>query len=266
VSGPDEPLERRLADHEWGGGAPEAWGPRHDYRESLLQRRLPGPQAAPRALNAGCGAGSMTLKLVDAGYAVTSLDASTGYIEELARTLTARGIADQAPALVGDVTAMPFADGSFDLAVCAEVLEHVDDDEAGARELARVLAPGGRLAGSVPANPWRYDWTDNWAGHRRRYTEAGLEALLRGAGFQDVDVTAWGFPLTGLYHRQVYRRMMRRRLSGPARSPAAAEPRGSRIAARVARAAFELDTLFLGRRPGYLGYLFTARAPLGSRP
>ena len=65
---------------------------------------------------------------------------------------------------------------------------------------------------SVPANPWRYDWSDHWAGHRRRYTAEGLAARFAEAGFTDVDVVDYGFPLLGLYHRQVYRRMLERRL------------------------------------------------------
>jgi SAM-dependent methyltransferase len=42
-----------------------------------------------------------------------------------------------------DITAMPFADGSFDLVICSHVLEHVPDDRAALRELKRVLAPEG---------------------------------------------------------------------------------------------------------------------------
>jgi hypothetical protein len=116
------------------------------------------------------------------------------------------------------------------------------------------------LAVSVPANPWRYDWTDRWAGHERRYTEEALRSLLRDAGLTDVDVTSYGFPLTGLYHRQVYRRMLRRRLEsdgGDLGAPAGA----ARLLAPVLRAAFQIDTLFLGRFPGYFGLLATARRP-----
>ena len=47
-------------------------------------------------------------------------------------------------------------------------------------ELARVLRPGGLLLVTVPANPYRYDWTDRWAGHRRRYTVRGAARADRG--------------------------------------------------------------------------------------
>ena len=142
--------------------------------------------------------------------------------------------------------------------MCAEVLEHLDDDAAAAAELHRVLRPGGLLVVTVPANPYRYDWTDRWAGHRRRYTVPGLAGLLEDAGFASVEVAGWGFPLTGLYHRQVYRRALRRRLTaGDGRRPVGGAP--PRLAARLVRAALEIDTAFGGRRPGYHGLVAMAR-------
>ena len=45
---------------------------------------------------------------------------------------------------------LPFVDGAFDRVICTETLEHVDDDSVLARELVRVLKPGGILAVSVP--------------------------------------------------------------------------------------------------------------------
>lgn len=52
-----------------------------------------------------------------------------------------------------DLTALPFADDAFDLVVCSHVLEHVPDDRAAMRELARVTAPGGLVLVFVPHRP-----------------------------------------------------------------------------------------------------------------
>ncbi|MGH2955008.1 MAG: class I SAM-dependent methyltransferase [Solirubrobacterales bacterium] len=52
-----------------------------------------------------------------------------------------------------DVTAMPFEDDRFDLVLCSHVLEHVDDDRAAMRELARVAAPGATVVVMVPLLP-----------------------------------------------------------------------------------------------------------------
>jgi SAM-dependent methyltransferase len=240
--------------HDWGEG-PELFGPRHAYREALILRRMLPALPGPVVLNAGAGAGSLTLRLVEQGLRVTSVDASA----ELCDWVRARlgpAAADN-PVLRGDLERLDLPDAAFDAAVCAEVLEHLDDDAAAVAELHRVLRPGGLLAVTVPANPYRYDWTDRWAGHRRRYTVPGLAGLLEDAGFRSVEVAGWGFPLTGLYHRQVYRRALRRRLAAGDGRPAGGPP--PRLTARLVRAVLEIDTAFGGRRPGYHGLVAMAR-------
>lgn len=241
--------------HDWGE-SPELFGPRHAYREALILRRMLPALPGPVVLNAGAGAGSLTLRLVEQGLRVTSVDASA----ELCDWVRARlgpAAADN-PVLRGDLERLDLPDAAFDAAVCGEVLEHLDDDAAAAAELHRVLRPGGLLLVTVPADPYRYDWTDRWAGHRRRYTVPGLAGLLGDAGFMSVEVAGWGFPLTGLYHRQVYRRALRRRLmAGDGRRPVGGAP--PRLAARLVRAALEIDTAFGGRRPGYHGLVAMAR-------
>jgi SAM-dependent methyltransferase len=243
-----------LTPHDWGD-APDLYGPRHDYRESLMIRRLWDRLPRGHVLNAGCGAGSFTLRLLDAGYDVTSVDASEAFVERVRQLVGDRGAVELA-----DLHALRFEAGAFDAIVCGEVLEHLDDDQTAVREFARVLKPGGVVLASVPANPWRYDWVDHWAGHRRRYTAAGLAERFTAAGFADVDVTDYGFPLLGLYHRQVYRRMLKRRLERDGGDVGAPTGAMKRVAPLV-RAAFELDTLFMGRRPGYFGLIASARLP-----
>lgn len=253
--------EDLLAEHQWGSGTgPEHMGPRHDYRESLILRRLKRQAPHGHVLNAGAGAGTLTASLLDRGYRVTSVDMSEPFVERLREVTTERG-GDAADVGWADLTQIPFPDDAFDIVVCGEVLEHIPDDVAAVRELHRVLRPGGLLVVSVPANPWRYDWVDHWVGHIRRYTQEGLAARLTDAGFGAVVVQGWGFPVTGLYHRTAYRRLMRRRVRGRAPAPGVPARPGlpARLALRGFRALLELDTLFIGRYPGYFGLLATAR-------
>jgi hypothetical protein len=79
---------------------------------------------------------------------------------------------------------------------------------------------------------------------------------MRAAGFADARAEGWGFPLTGLYHRQVYRRALRRRLAAGGGSANLGAP--PKLASRVVRAVLEIDSAFVGRRPGYHGLLAVA--------
>jgi SAM-dependent methyltransferase len=255
--------EDLLGLHEWGSGTgPEFMGPRHEYRESLILRRLRRQVPQGHVLNAGAGAGSLTASLLDRGYRVTSVDMSEAFVDALAGITAARGGADS-QALWADLTQLAFEDAAFDAVVCGEVLEHIDEDRAALRELCRVLRPGGVLVATVPANPWRYDWFDKWVGHRRRYTQEGLTQRLVEAGFDPVRVDGWGFPVTGLYHRFAYLTLLRRRMrarEGASDSAGAGPGLTTRLAMRAFRVVLELDSLFIGRRPGYFGLLVTAEA------
>ncbi len=108
-------------------------------------------------------------RVLDVGYAFAEPAYLAGLTELGAAELVGVDLADVAvPGLrpvVADVRELPFADGSFDLALCISTLEHIgrdndvyaidaprdeDGDEAALRELHRVLGPGGRLLVSVP--------------------------------------------------------------------------------------------------------------------
>jgi SAM-dependent methyltransferase len=77
--------------------------------------------------------------------------------------------------LHGSLEAIPVVDGSFDLVLCLQVLEHVPDPAAAVRELHRVVRPGGRVLlsthGVYPLHP---NPDDLW-----RWTDQGLERLFR---------------------------------------------------------------------------------------
>jgi SAM-dependent methyltransferase len=87
-----------------------------------------------------------------------------------------------AGALQGHVTALPFADASFD-AVCAlDIIEHVVDDDGALAELARVTKPGAALLLSAPLHPASWTAFDDFVGHYRRYQPEHLLAKLSAHG------------------------------------------------------------------------------------
>ena len=79
----------------------------------------------------------------------------------------------------GSLTALPYDGQTFDAVICTEVIEHIPDDRAAVRELARVLKPGGTLLATVPLRPAPFD--PNHA--RNDYSEAEFRELLNAAGF-----------------------------------------------------------------------------------
>jgi SAM-dependent methyltransferase len=232
--------------HVWGSD-PGFVGPRHELRERLMLRVFLAAQPGRRVLNVGAGQGSFTNLLAAAGFEVVIAEHGETALATLREHV--RGEAAEA-----DATALPFAAGSFDAVVLGEVLEHVADDALALREAARVLVPGGVLCISVPRNPAWFSASDEWAGHVRRYARGELEARVRLAGFRVERCTAWGFPVSALYHRTVYEWAIRR---GKGREGGG----GHSAALRVLRALLALDRLFVGVERGALGYLLAARKP-----
>ena len=113
-------------------------------------------------------------------------------VELASQSLEVARARELGPVLPGSLDdPLPFDDASFDLAVALDVLEHVADDGAALRELARVVAPGGRLLVTVPQYGWLWGEHDVLAHHHRRYTRRTLLRRAADAGFQPERVTAF---------------------------------------------------------------------------
>ncbi len=141
----------------------------------LLRHHLRGARPK-RVLDLGCGVGGFLPGLSELGERVfpTDMDrASLGICRERGFRL----------GVVSDGYALPFADASFELVCLFDALEHIPDEARALSEVARVLAPGGRVVISVPAYPFLYANNDRVARHCRRYTRAALARALGGAGF-----------------------------------------------------------------------------------
>ena len=147
-------------------------------RRNLLLRalapRLKGPSA--KILDVGCGTGGTLDRLREVGD-VTGLD-----LEPLALELCReRGHTNL---ILASACEMPLPEASFDAAVALDVLEHIPDHVTAAREIARVLKPGGTLVATVPAYQSLWSRHDVALHHQRRYRAEDFRALLEGAGLK----------------------------------------------------------------------------------
>ncbi|WP_172677024.1 class I SAM-dependent methyltransferase, partial [Aestuariivita boseongensis] len=108
-------------------------------------------------LDVACGTGIVSRVLrecVSPKTAITGIDLNEGMIA------TARSITSDAPGAfrwhIGNVTDMPFRDGSFTVAICQQGFQFFPDEDAALREIRRVLQPGGRVFLTIWAEPPRF--------------------------------------------------------------------------------------------------------------
>jgi SAM-dependent methyltransferase len=128
----------------------------------------------PRILDVGCGTGANLQMLSRFGVA-EGVDVSVAALN----FCRARGLAEVKQ---GAAESLPYEDAAFDLVTGLDVVEHLDDDIAGLKEMRRVLRPGGRAVLFVPAFMFLWGVQDDISHHRRRYTLPELKLKLREAG------------------------------------------------------------------------------------
>jgi SAM-dependent methyltransferase len=152
-------------------------------------------------LDAGCGEGRHTFECFRHDCRILGMDLShhsllkTKYVlGQMEKRKEAKG---SVLLLRGDALRFPFADGTFDKIICAEVIEHVDDDRQGVAALARILSEGGKIAITVPTRMTEhlYDWLSEEyfrtpGGHVRKVFPRRLAEYLEG---NNLRVYAVGF-------------------------------------------------------------------------
>ncbi|WP_416397756.1 class I SAM-dependent methyltransferase [Allohahella sp. A8] len=89
-------------------------------------------------------------------------------------------------------------DNRYQIVLCFEVIEHIENDEAFLTSIFASLKQEGWFIGSVPAYMRKWQAIDELAGHFRRYEPSELYEKLSNAGFTDISVYIYGFPLTNI--------------------------------------------------------------------
>ena len=140
------------------------------------RRRASQSDQAIKILDIGCGTGA-NLEMLSRFGDAEGVDVSA----EALAFCRERGLGRVRQ---GEAEHLPWEDGSFDLVTGLDVVEHLDDDAAGLREMRRVLRPGGYAFLFVPAFMFLWGVQDDISHHRRRYTLEGLQQVARAAGFE----------------------------------------------------------------------------------
>jgi SAM-dependent methyltransferase len=187
------------------------------FRDKMRALHRIAPDVAVRdLLEVGGGQSGLSALLYPAAQ-VTNLDMDPAFADARANR------APRVTFVQGDATDLPFPDASFDLVTMFDLLEHVPDDAAVAREALRVLRPGGWILVSTPDRErWRYPYYRvfkpicppeeklfaEWGHVRRGYTRAELDALF---GAPAEVSGAFINPLLALSHDVSFSTLSRRR-------------------------------------------------------
>ena len=116
-----------------------------------------GLETDAEVLDAGCGAGSISIALASRGFAVKSVDQVPEMIDLTKRTASKLGMLSKVTASLGDIQHLAFPDSSFRLALAIGVLPWLNGYGASLKEVARVLKPNGYFIANID---------NRWALHR----------------------------------------------------------------------------------------------------
>lgn len=146
--------------------------------EEFLRQIIRDPKSKiqnPKILDVGCGTGANLEMLKNFGKS-EGVDVSDDALEFCRKKglKVHKGLAEE----------LPFEDESFDVVTALDVVEHLDDDVAGLKEMHRVLKTGGKTLIFVPAFMWLWGVQDDISNHRIRYTKKQIVERLEKAGFK----------------------------------------------------------------------------------
>ena len=142
------------------------------------------PWVGARVLEIGAGIGNLSQYLSPRRQEYVATDIDEEHLGRLrVRFQNRPNIAMRRCDLASAEDFAPF-ERRFDTVICLNVLEHIADDQAGLRNIAAALAPGGRAIVLVPQDQRIYGTLDKVLGHYRRYAEPELCSRMEAAGLK----------------------------------------------------------------------------------
>jgi ubiquinone/menaquinone biosynthesis C-methylase UbiE len=139
-------------------------------RKKAIENELSSLQHG-RTIEIGCGISPLT----EGRDSTVYLDISPAALTNLKAVYCGSFIA-------ADAAYLPFREGIFDIVVCSEVFEHIQDDIKAVKESSRVLKKGGTLLLTFPHQDFYYSADDRFVGHYRRYSLRIIEEMIKQAG------------------------------------------------------------------------------------
>ena len=166
------------------------WAPTPKYilRRYLVEKLLQGIKARD-FVEVGPASGDILERLLTSGLKGTAVEISEKAYKFLAQKLNDTA---EVKLIHGDLFDL---NGQFDLVLAFEVLEHLGDDRGALRKFHHLLRPEGTLLLSVPAHKRKWGPCDVLSGHLRRYEREEMVEKLAEAGFGNIQVWCYGFPL-----------------------------------------------------------------------
>jgi len=165
--------------------------PRYLLRRQLILNCLRQHRTGD-VLEVGCGPGVLLYELAVDGWNCSALEQSLAALE-IARDLHSQ----PGHAEIYEQEQKGWAE-KFDWLLAMEVLEHIEDDYGALLEWRNWLKPDGRILLSVPAHEKKWNNTDIWAGHYRRYERENLIRIFEESGYHVEKVMSYGFPVSNI--------------------------------------------------------------------
>jgi SAM-dependent methyltransferase len=162
--------------------------PKHILRMAAVRHMVKGFSPGT-FIECGAGTGDFTRYFLEIGYKGSVYDIDKETLQILADNL--KGYKNVT--ILDNIDTLP--EDSFDYLFAFEVLEHIPDDRLALQTWTKLIREKGTIVVSVPAHQRKFSNEDSRVGHIRRYEKDSLFELLSGAGYENIRIVNYGFPL-----------------------------------------------------------------------